>query len=99
MSLDKVLEEEVFRSIHLGQSRIKLPGCLVVEMLVENSVFLHLTLWRDNKPPSQVEWNTICKYFPWPITVKPNIVGNSMMATFGVHPKYFMQQPLFPLPH
>jgi hypothetical protein len=94
MSLDTLLSDAVSQAIHLSGSRIYLKGGLKIEMVVENSFILHLTLSRDNQVPSQTEWETVSKYFPWPITVKPMIIGYSMNATLTIHPKYFIQPPL-----
>lgn len=93
MSLDNLLQEAVTAAIHLGAYRFPLHGGLIIELRTENDCILHLTISRANQLPSIAEWETVIKYWPWVITAKPQVNGNSFTASIVIHPKY-IQLPL-----
>jgi hypothetical protein len=96
MSLDTLLQDAVTQAIALGGYRVTLNGGLFVEIKLESDVLLRLTLSRAHQPPSQTEWETVLKYWPWVVTNKPQVNGNALTAVLVIHPKYF-QQSLLPL--
>jgi hypothetical protein len=93
MSLDTLLQEAITTAIHLGGWRTTLKGGLTIEMRVENTCILHLVLSRQYQCPSITEWETVIKYFPWPVSVKPQFDANTITAILTIHPKY-IQLPL-----
>jgi len=96
--LDNLLEDLIIRSIHAGWATTTLKGGLIIYMTVQNGCVLTLTLRRVDNLPSDVEWHTIIKHFPWPTTAKPIPYGNNLVFTIVIHTKYLQKSPPRPLP-
>ena len=96
MPLDNILEDAVQRAIRSGSAFVALGRGLNVQMKLVNACILQLSLSRRDTLPSDVEWGTICKYFPWEIKSKPSRLGNEMTVNLAIHPKYLpgLQIPL-----
>lgn len=88
MALDILLDNAVRKAIVKGTSIIGLKGGLTIALKAENACILRLTLCRPNQPPSITEWETVLKYFPWPVADKPTTIGNSLSASMVIHPKF-----------
>ena len=90
MSLDTLLSDALTVACKTGHYTLTLRGGLFVGFSVQNGCVLQLTLSRNGTPPSQTEWETLLKYFPWPVTVKPQFIGGNLTASFAIHPKYIL---------
>ena len=88
MSLDIVLDNAVRKAITNGSSIIALKGGLTIFIETEKVCILHLSLLRKDKLPSITEWETVLKFWPWPVSEKPTATGYILSATMDIHSKF-----------
>ena len=88
MSLDLLLQESIHQAVKKGRHTVNLKDGLIIDMRMQNACILILTLYRINKLPSITEWETILKYWPWPINNKPITSGYTLSASLPIHPKF-----------
>ena len=96
MSLDTILSDAVTRAITFKKSTHTLGRGLIVDLRLVDACTLELKLSRKDQLPALHEYQTVLKFFPWPVDAKPHADGFSLTAQFPIHPKYIspLQDPL-----